>query len=96
MVTVVPLAAKLSVLLVTTGVTVAFNCFAPSAVPYVMAAGFDQMTLVAPGLTVKVWTTGVAAVYCALPVWLACTVTEPVLVIVSVLPLTFAGPEVTL
>jgi hypothetical protein len=37
-----------------------------------------------------------AAAYLALPVWLAVTITVPTPVIVSVVPLTVAGPEVTL
>jgi Tfp pilus assembly PilM family ATPase len=61
----------------------------------VIAAGFAQTTVVAAGLTVKVCEIGVAAVYSAFPAWLACTVTEPAPVIVTMFPLAVAGPEVT-
>jgi hypothetical protein len=46
-------------------------------------------------LTVNVTLTAVAAAKLPLPVWLACTVTDPDPVIVSTLPLTVAGPAVT-
>jgi hypothetical protein len=46
-------------------------------------------------LTVKDTLTAVAEPKLELPAWLACTVTDPAPVMLNVLPLTVAGPEVT-
>ena len=57
-----------------------------------MAAGVAHVMTGVAFATVKLWATGVAAVYLVSPAWLAVTVTRPAPVIVRMEPETIAGP----